>query len=512
MHNAFQKGLIEFVDIPEFLVSIYYYFKGWPTRITDFEKIQKQLNLPIVKFIKHVPTRWLTIGPAIDRILAQFTAIHEYFLVYIPNSKTNSISNHHYKEIVKNLKDSSFKCNLLQIKAASEIFARYTGMFQKVEPLIHVLYKELKDLTLILVSKVLKEEIIVKLDLLNEDLFITDNLLSLNQIEYSSNCKMEFLKLDEKTKSAFLFNVQKFYINSATYLIKSSPLLNKNLKYFTFLDPKVIKTVPNYYLSRVAGNFGNLEVDCILDEFKLFKLNNLDNIDLNYSRIDEFWAKVNKTYYPNLVNIVQMSLSLSHGNSDVERGFSHSALVLDEKKSNLAERTLNARLNTHTALKMYDMLPENVPITDELIKLALQANKSYKLYLENEKIKKKMEEEAVLQREKNMLQEEQLLKERILMTKTIEDIEQTLNSASKDKNEHEKLIQILIQETNKKLKTAINQNDMSQVTIAQTLIENIEKRRKAQGRVEKDTYKLTQEVKKRKGDLIKHLQNKQKKI
>lgn len=61
LHNGFLKGVEEFgQDTSEFIIAIYYFFKGWPVRLEDFEKIQQELGLPTHRFIKHVTSRWLT--------------------------------------------------------------------------------------------------------------------------------------------------------------------------------------------------------------------------------------------------------------------------------------------------------------------------------------------------------------------------------------------------------------------------------------------------------------------
>lgn len=85
MHNAFMKGLeIHGMACSEFIISIYYFFNGWPSRKDDYEKIQIELGIETHSFLKHVPTRWLTIEPAIKRVLEQMPALKKYFQIYLP--------------------------------------------------------------------------------------------------------------------------------------------------------------------------------------------------------------------------------------------------------------------------------------------------------------------------------------------------------------------------------------------------------------------------------------------
>lgn len=81
MHNAFLKGLQEHGQIvSDVIIKIYYFFEGWPTRNEAYEAVQKQMGVPLHAFIKHVPSRWLTLLPAANRIVEQWSAITEYIL------------------------------------------------------------------------------------------------------------------------------------------------------------------------------------------------------------------------------------------------------------------------------------------------------------------------------------------------------------------------------------------------------------------------------------------------
>lgn len=88
VHNAFLKGLDYFsLEISDFIIKVYYYFKKSDLRWSIYESIQHLKKVKKHKFIKHVSTRWLTIGPAADRMYEQLPALEEYFLKYIPSKE-----------------------------------------------------------------------------------------------------------------------------------------------------------------------------------------------------------------------------------------------------------------------------------------------------------------------------------------------------------------------------------------------------------------------------------------
>lgn len=84
INNAFLKAIEKFgVNIVDLLTSVHYFFKDKPSRIADYQYCQKKKEVPKHSFIKHVPSRWLTLHPAAARLLEQWPAVLEYFLNYI---------------------------------------------------------------------------------------------------------------------------------------------------------------------------------------------------------------------------------------------------------------------------------------------------------------------------------------------------------------------------------------------------------------------------------------------
>lgn len=122
-------------------------------------------------------------------------------------------------------------------------------------------------------------------------------------------------------------------------------------------------------------------------------------------RVDSYWnhfflkkSASGDFKYPNVSMVVKAALSVSHGNADVERGFSTSSRILTDDRASMSERTLNALITVKSALKLYENKPHLVPITRELLAMSHSAYNHYKLYLEEEK-RKKEEDKKRRQRE-----------------------------------------------------------------------------------------------------------------
>ena len=112
MQLAFRKGFAECGHESEkFVLDLFYFLKASPGRKEDYFDVQLGLQLDEEPFIKHVQSRWLTLIPAAARIIAQWEAVHTYFLEDLShianNSKTvNSMqSNNRYMRICSKLKD-----------------------------------------------------------------------------------------------------------------------------------------------------------------------------------------------------------------------------------------------------------------------------------------------------------------------------------------------------------------------------------------------------------------------
>lgn len=90
VHNAFLRGLEEFGETGTDLVTdVYQFFKKYPSRWEDFENVQNKVGSPKHRFLKHVSSRWLTLGSATQRLLEQWSSLEEYFFKFIPNKEKN---------------------------------------------------------------------------------------------------------------------------------------------------------------------------------------------------------------------------------------------------------------------------------------------------------------------------------------------------------------------------------------------------------------------------------------
>ena len=92
--------------------------------------------------------------------------------------------------------------------------------------------------------------------------------------------------------------------------------------------------------------------------------------------------------YKNLLNVIKIVLTLSHGQSAVEQGFSSYDKILGE---NMGANSLVAQRSVKDFMLANGYKPYNVPITKELMGNIRDSNMRYNTYLkERREAKKRM--------------------------------------------------------------------------------------------------------------------------
>lgn len=112
VHNGFKKGLDVYgKNVADLAINLHYFFDGEALRSEEYRSVQTKQGMAHHRFIKHVPSRWLTLLDSAERIIEQQNATDEYFLKYIPKSRPEVMNSISYKNVAKHLKSSTLKGN-----------------------------------------------------------------------------------------------------------------------------------------------------------------------------------------------------------------------------------------------------------------------------------------------------------------------------------------------------------------------------------------------------------------
>lgn len=153
-------------------------------------------------------------------------------------------------------------------------------------------------------------------------------------------------------------------------------------------------------------------------------------------------------------------------------------------------------------MKKYGNKPHLVPITTELLKQARCASHNYKAHLQKKKEEAAAKEERRKMKEEEKKAEEQAKKKLQEEKAGIEEMEKDLQKKKREEAVKRKAEEDLLSETAKQIKTAIQQNDMAKVHVAQRMLEGLKKVRQELEEDKEKTDKIQTKIDKKKAGLI----------
>ena len=99
------------------------------------------------------------------------------------------------------------------------------------------------------------------------------------------------------------------------------------------------------------------------------------SFDKDKDRLDYFlWKLTDLKMYAKLQHLIKIILILSHGQAEVERGFSSNKSLIDD---NMSTDTIVALHSVHDYLKFHDLKADEVKMTKDILASCRQARKKY---------------------------------------------------------------------------------------------------------------------------------------
>jgi hypothetical protein len=188
--------------------------------------------------------------------------------------------------------------------------------------------------------------------------------------------RKQLTMLTQQERENFFCDVRKIYHGIAEYFKLNLPLNNSFLRDIQILHPS-LRNVQNVdQIVRVARAVPSLltdsEIDHVRNEWLTYSMEIIDekwiikkkerdsvgNDHFIYERIDFYWNHVlaitttsGHPKYPTLAKLIKNILIISHGNSDVERGFSINQNIVPSNRSLLSESSINGLRTAYDAVK-----------------------------------------------------------------------------------------------------------------------------------------------------------------
>ena len=176
-HLCAGKGAKELsVNVEDFIIDIYYHFRRSAKRKQQLRDFMEFNNNEVRKIIKHVSTRWLSLGRCWDRTLKQWDLLESYFLSYFDLDDEPVNRDPHDKpsretRLVQAFKEPDTKLYAMFIQSVIPFFDSFNTFLQSEVLLIHVLFQSGMWLYRLLLTRFVLPEVIASTDdVLNIDL------------------------------------------------------------------------------------------------------------------------------------------------------------------------------------------------------------------------------------------------------------------------------------------------------------------------------------------------------
>ena len=158
VHNAFGKALEKYdKDIDQLCTNLHSLFKHSTARCEDFKELQIEMDLELYNFHQHTEVQWLSIGPAIKRILEQWKAITQFVadLTKDPKKVPTGVSFKRVYAMIGTREKAVTRVALEFLNSVIPLFEKFLLMFQKGSPVIHILYGCICDILVKLMRRFL---------------------------------------------------------------------------------------------------------------------------------------------------------------------------------------------------------------------------------------------------------------------------------------------------------------------------------------------------------------------
>ena len=222
------------MQVDDFIIDLFYHFKRSVKRKATLREYMEFTNTEVKNMIKHVTTRWLSLGRSVARTLMQWEALQSYFISeFEENDALNEEKVTREVRLIKQFNDPFTKLYVLFVQSTMPVFNKFNTFLQSEEPLVHLLHESTIKLYKGLLSRFVKTEIFSNSnDILLIDIENSESLKELNTIQIGFITKQYAVAEDiigTPRYIKFLRQVQSFFITSSKYLLKSIPTLRDPL-------------------------------------------------------------------------------------------------------------------------------------------------------------------------------------------------------------------------------------------------------------------------------------------
>ena len=290
------------------------------------------MNFETHNFQQHTEVCWLSIGPAIKRILEQWEAICHFIseLAKEPKKMPKSIN---FKRVYSMLgtKEKAVTQVLLEFfNSVISVFEEFLLLFQRFSSVVHILYDCICETCTKLLRRFVQSKEMdskhgsslgsinckdVKLQLADKDIVIGDSTRKI------------FRELSPEQQRHTMLGIHSFFSTATSYLQEKLPLGNQLLKQLRCLNQT--KRNEESTTSSIQNLASTLQPKIseigVIDEWKLFQVDNqlptykpADRIEVLCNQFFKIQSVTGECRYKFLPLVIKSALTLAQANADSE--------------------------------------------------------------------------------------------------------------------------------------------------------------------------------------------------
>lgn len=350
VNNSIKNALTKCCfDVETLILKTFSHFSSQAKRCKELKDFFNYVDLEYKTILRHVPTRWLSLFPAIERLLNIFPAVKSYFLSQ--------------EEIPIALQVFFSEDDFIVQKTEC-----YLGFFHNTLKFLFDTEQKLEKADLLCfevfnILKYLKEKISQRI---NDNFF---GFLATNILKTFSPCEQN------KIKESFL----EFYKNIAKYLDSKYDFSENNL--FSKLNIFSLKSPFDFdSIVEIVTNLSiDINIDNLYEEYCILKPTLDKACALPEESIIQKWNKIflgnPEIHY--FLKIIQFVFSIYGSNADSERIFSLCNAAWSDSRNKLLVDHVKAELQIKTNFNLTCQEFYNMAVKNKKLLEAVRSNKKY---------------------------------------------------------------------------------------------------------------------------------------
>lgn len=341
------------INVDQLLIDVFYYLERSSKRSANFKHAQLQQDLKNTKILKHVSTRWLSIGRCLSRLLENWEALLIFFKeeekIVIPSNKNK------VETLRKTFQSPTNRLYCLFLVEAIKLFEQINVELQTADPSIHLLKGKMERLLQHILLRFVKPCAMISKTPTEVQFQLAYNVKENSELLIGEQAKdfiaraSEVNLRPEKIKE-FFSNVVKFFQAAAQYITQKFPLNEELLRHVQVADPgrqlqsKVASL--DYLIQRFPALLPTGEsLSKLKEQFALFQVTDISSCLDN--RVDFTWRnirdhKLNGSSFDLLADVMLAILTIPHSSAHCERIFSIVKKNKTEFRSSMKPDTLQA--------------------------------------------------------------------------------------------------------------------------------------------------------------------------